>query len=296
MDNSYALLYEAHMFELHMLESYTMENINESIGEVISSIIKKIFGTLVKIIKGFFEFLGNILGLGSSSGGSVSEVANASSKLNNSKTKNKFKNKQNKVDIEDIANRIVLDNLIESDQEEGLKLLLNLLTHPAPNYSKFDNILEQFHDSSMYDIQNEKFSENIVTKLFPNSDIKLDGDNKLSDEKIVNYLFEERKDILSKNEINSFMKLDKKIKSAFNKVSANIHKNYKEVMGELSETPDGEENTVKFNNIKAILNKNLNFITYLITTLKPILADGLNYINISNSLYKIFDKNKTKLK
>lgn len=295
IDNSYVLLYEAHMFELHMLESYTMGNINESVGELISSIIKKIFGTLIKIIKGFFEFLGSIFGLGSSSGGSVSDVANASSKLNNSKAKNKFKNKQNKVDIEDVANRIVLDNLIEADQEEGLKLLLNLLTHPAPIYSKFDNILEQFHNSDIYDIQNDKFSENIVTKLFPNSDIKPDEDNKLSDEKIVNYLFEERKDILPKNKIKDFMKLDKKLKSVFNKVSSNIHKNYKECMAEL-EHLDAKSDTTKFNEVKTILNNNLNFITYLITTLKPILADGLNYINITNSLYKIFDKNKTKLK
>lgn len=291
MDNSYALLYEAHMFELHMLESYTMENINESIGEVISSIIKKIFGTLVKIVKGFFKFLGSILGIGSSSD-SISEVANESSKLNNSKTKNEFKNNQNDKDIENIATRIIAENLIEDDREEGLKLLLNLLSHPAPSYSKFDNILSQLDDSGTYDIQNKNFSENIISKMFPNSDIKLTGDNKLSSETIVNYLFEERRSIMSENEVKNFIKLDEKLKAVLNKVSGLIHKNYKKCMNEVENTDNTPD---KVNEIKTTLNNNLNFMTHLIVTLKPILSDGLNYVSVTDSLYKIFDKHKSKI-
>lgn len=289
----YMYIYETRMFELDILESYTnMENINESIGGAISSIIKKIFGTIIKVIKGFFRAIGRLFGLGEGS------AESNMSKLDESKTKKDYKLDINMEDIDDIIKNIANDNLLEEDKEEGIKLLQSLLSHPKPTYSKFNKILEALQNPEFYDINSEDYCKKATKMLLPDLDIdfdKIDSKYEIPYGLIVNYLFEVPKQTMSNNDIVKFTELSVKLQKANDGISAKVHKSYKECMSRINELidKDSEDASAEELKIKNRLNSNMTFILKLTSeAFHQPYKDAITYVNTSKCLFKLFKKKK----
>lgn len=290
--DAYVHIYETRMFELDILESYTnMENINESIGEAISLIIKKIFGTIVKVIKGIFSAIGKLFGLGGDGGGSTSSKA---SKLENSKTKEDFEPTIDDAEITKIVENIADEKFLEEDRAIGSKYLKTLLSHPRPSYDKFDKLLDCFNDSEIYDIADEKYKEKILKKMCPGMDIDIDNDTiKIPGDKIARYLFVESKVMMSKDETRKFVSLYNKLKKANDNIARYAHRKYEECMRDIEDlvAKDTEDKNEEILKMKKRLNQNMEFIIRMSSEVlhKPMM-DAINYVNVATSVHQLSER------
>lgn len=295
----YMYIYETRMFELDILESYTnMENINESIGSAISSIIKKIFGTIVKVIKGIFGALGRLFGLGK--GGDGGSTSSKASKLENSETKKNFESTIDAAEIDKIVETIADENFLEDDRTTGIKYLKNVLSHPRPVYDKFDKLLDCFNDSEIYNITDEKYKEKILKKMCPGMDIDVDKDTiKIPEDKIAKYFFEESKTMMSQDETRKFINLYNKLKKTNDNIARYAHRRYESCMRDIEDliSKDAEDKNEEILKIKKRLNQNMEFLIRMSSEIlhKP-MSDAINYVNVTTSIHELIARKKVNRK
>ena len=286
MSDYYSILFESKMFELSVLESiYEFETIDEGeTAEKIESILKNVFGSILKAFKKFFDDLHDMF--------TRADYRHYRFKKSNF-SYNGLPNKLNRSIVE-YNKKFASLNFDESDQKEALKLLNTITLHPMPNVKNFKIFVKALGSKSMYDLNNKDFKENTLKALFPDVKIKLYG-NRI-DVKLVNLCLFYRggTGLLDTKYANEMLDILDEMSKINKHVSVEVYNAYRDCTTGVKKFKDvidaPGQYLRKLITIKQYVYDNLEFVVELCKVLKPIMKDLNEYMEHTMRLNELWDK------
>lgn len=286
MTDYYSILFESKMFELSVLESvYEFETIDEGeTVEKIESILKNVFGSILKAFKKFFDDLHDMF--------TRADYRHYRFKKSNF-SYNGLPNKLNSSIVE-YNKKFASLNFDESDQKEALKLLNTITLHPMPNVKNFKIFVKALGSKSMYDLNNKDFKENTLKALFPDVKIKLYG-NRI-DAKLVNLCLFYRggTGLLDSEYANEMLDILDEMSKINKHVSVKVYNAYRDCTTGVKKFKDvidaPGQYLRKLITIKQYVYDNLEFVVELCKVLKPIMKDLNEYMEHTMRLNELWDK------
>ena len=286
MSDYYSILFESKMFELSVLESiYEFETIDEGeTAEKIESILKNVFGSILKAFKKFFDDLHDMF--------TRADYRHYRFKKSNF-LYNGLPNKLNRSIVE-YNKKFASLNFDESDQKEALKLLNTITLHPMPNVKNFKIFVKALGSKSMYDLNNKDFKENTLKALFPDVKIKLYG-NRI-DVKLVNLCLFYRggTGLLDTKYANEMLDILDEMSKINKHVSVEVYNAYRDCTTGVKKFKDvidaPGQYLRKLITIKQYVYDNLEFVVELCKVLKPIMKDLNEYMEHTMRLNELWDK------